>query len=195
MSDSTSIEADAHLVRRLQRGDLKALGELYELYSNRVFHTALAITRDSASAEDILQETFLRLYAYADHIDTSLPLGPWIYRITVNLSYSWHIWCKRHRLMVDKVIRMMTPPRPRTEAVVEQNELIAMVREAIDQLDFDQRVVVVLYYLNDLSVNEIAEVLECPVGTVKSRLYYARVALRERLGGQERLADVARGFT
>jgi RNA polymerase sigma-70 factor (ECF subfamily) len=195
MADPLPIEDEARLVERLQADDLDALGELYEHYHHQVYRTAFAITRDSAAAEDILQETFLRLYAYADRIDTSLPLGPWLYRITVNLSYSWHTGCKRHRVMVDKMIRLMVTPRPRTEATIERNELLAKLQDAIDKLSVDQRVVIVLHYLNDMSVNEIAGILECPVGTVKSRLYYARVALRAHLGGQMPLADVARGYT
>ncbi len=195
MADSLPFEAEAGLIRRLQADDLSALGEIYEYYHNQVYRTALAITHDSVAAEDILQETFLRLYAYADRIDSSLPLGPWLYRITVNLSYSWHTWCKRQRVMVDKVIRMMVAPRQRTEAAVEQNELLAKLQDAIDKLTMDQRIVVVLYYLNEMTINEIAEILECPVGTIKSRLYYARAALREQLSGQAQLADVAPGFT
>lgn len=195
MSDSLSNEAETDLIRRLQADDLSALGELYEHYHEQVFRTALGITHDSASAEDILQEAFLRLYAYADRIDTSRPLSPWLNRITVNLSYSWYTQRKRHRMVVDKMIHSMITPRQRTEAVVERNEMVDRLQKAIDKLDFDQRVVIVLYYLNGMTVNEIAEMLECPVGTVKSRLYYARAELRKDLGGQAHLADTVHSFT
>jgi len=92
--------ADGWLIARLQEGDIEALGELYERYKIQVYRTALAITHDEQMAEDILQETFLRIYAYADRIDETLPLGPWLYRVTVNLAYSW---IRRARLWLGSI--------------------------------------------------------------------------------------------
>lgn len=194
MTNSTANEA--LLVTRLQAGDLDALGDLYERHRHQVYRTALAITHDSSAAEDILQEAFLRLYTHADRIDTSLPLAPWLYRVTVNLSYSWHTRRKRRRLPLDTVIERLTSPlRQSPEPTTERNEVRRKVQEAIDALTFNQRVVVVLHYLNDMSVQEIADVLDCPVGTVKSRLFYARAALRESLGPLARLSDIVHGYT
>jgi RNA polymerase sigma-70 factor (ECF subfamily) len=184
------------LIRRLQTGDLGALGELYELHRDKIYRTALAITHDPSVAEDILHETFLRLYTHAEHIDTALPLSPWLYRVAVNLSYSWYTRRQRYRLPLDDVIdKLIAPLRHSPEPSTEHKEMRHRVREAIDTLCFNQRVVIVLYYLNDMSVREIADVLECPVGTVKSRLYYGREALREKLGKMVFVSDTARGFT
>ena len=72
------LSVESRLIRRLQRGDLAALGELYELFKDNVYRTALAITRDEHAAEDILQECFVRLYHYAASIDTERPLKPWL---------------------------------------------------------------------------------------------------------------------
>src|SRR3990172_12519398 len=80
---------DARLIQRLQAGDLEALGHLFDRHRLPVFRTALAVTHDQDAAEDILQEAFLRLHTYVHRVDTSLPLAPWLYRITVNLSYTW----------------------------------------------------------------------------------------------------------
>ncbi|HEC35015.1 MAG TPA: RNA polymerase sigma factor, partial [Anaerolineae bacterium] len=80
---------DGRLIVRLRRGDVNALGALYEKYKTRIFRTALAITRDQGAAEDILQESFLRLFTHADQIQTDVPLGPWLYRVAVNQSYTW----------------------------------------------------------------------------------------------------------
>src|SRR5262245_764302 len=84
----SQISDDGRLVQRLQSGDLDALGQLYDRHRLPVFRTALAITHDQDAAEDILQEVFLRLHTYVHRVDTSLPLSPWLYRITVNLSYT-----------------------------------------------------------------------------------------------------------
>ncbi len=89
------VEDDGQLVVQLQAGDLESLGALYERHKTRVYRTALAITHDPSAAEDILQDCFLRIYKYAHRIDSSLPLEPWLYRVTVNLAYSWETGRKR----------------------------------------------------------------------------------------------------
>jgi RNA polymerase sigma-70 factor, ECF subfamily len=173
---------DAELVARLQDGDLDTLGELYDRYRLTVYRTALAITRDPAAAEDILQDTFLRLHTYAGRVNPALPLAPWLYRITVNLSYSWT--ARRARWwapLEDFLDRLVGPPRQSPEPHAEQAEELRAIQAAIEALPLNQRVVVVLFYLNNLSLQEIADILECPVGTVKSRLHYARENLRRRL--------------
>src|ERR1041384_2004437 len=81
--------SDAALIERLCQNDLEALGSLFDRYYAQVYRTAAAITRDSAVAEDIAQDCFLRLHQYAHRIDLNLPLSPWLYRVTVNLAYTW----------------------------------------------------------------------------------------------------------
>lgn len=187
---------DHELIARLQSGDLEALGDLYDRYRHQIYRTALAITRDPLTAEDILQECFLRVHAYADRIDGNLPLVPWLYRVTVNLSYTWTKRNNRHKISVDDLLdRLMSPAKNTPETVAERTELQEKVQEAIDSLPFGQKVVVVLHYLNGMSLAEIAEVLDCPVGTVKSRLYHARQNLKDRLGKAIWLSDVAHGYT
>ena len=173
---------DAELIARLQDGDLNALGELYDKYRLSVYRTALAVTRDPAAAEDILQDTFLRLHTYAGRVNPALPLPPWLYRITVNLSYTWNAHRARWWAPLEDFLdRLVGPARQSPEPQAERAEDLREVQAAIDALPFNQRVVVVLFYLNNLSLQEIAGILECPVGTVKSRLHYARESLRRRL--------------
>lgn len=186
--------ADGELVARLKAGDLDALGALYARYKTLVYRTALAITRDPQAAEDILQDCFLRVHAYASTIDPALPLKPWLYRVTVNLSYTWASQHNRWRLpLEDLVDQLVSSARLSPEHVAEDGDQERAIREAIDRLAFGQRVVVVLYYLNDLSLKEIADILDCPVGTVKSRLHYARDNLRRYLSAGA--AEVAYEYT
>ncbi len=84
-----SRDTDGDLICRSRQGDLAAFEALYEGYKGQVFRTALAITRDQAAAEDILQECFIRLHRALESLDESQPLAPWLYRVTVNLCYSW----------------------------------------------------------------------------------------------------------
>ena len=187
--------ADAELVTRLQAGDLEALGHLFDRYYAQIFRTAVAITHDDAVAEDITQDCFLRLHRYANRIDTRLPLAPWLYRVTVNLSYTWITRHKKRRVSLEAVVDyLMSPPRTTPDHAVEVSGLQAEVRQAISALNFNQRVVVVLHYLNGLSLEDIADILECPVGTVKSRLYYARENLRHKLVSLHGEPQVAHGY-
>lgn len=188
--------SDGELIRRLQHDDLDALGELFEHYRTRVYRTALAIVRDPAAAEDILQDCFLKVYHNAARLDVNRPLAPWLYRVTVNLSYTWLARGKNRRDSLDNVIdRLTSPMKHAPDQLTEQTELRQNVRKAIEALHIDQRVVVVLYYLNGLSLQDIAEILDLPVGTVKSRLYYARENLRGKLGPNLHwLPEVAHGY-
>jgi len=187
---------DAQLINRLKIGDLDALGELYDLYRLRVYRTALAITRDADAAEDILQEAFLRLNTHVNRVDTSLPLMPWIYRITVNLSYTWVTRHNRWTAPLEDFIEtLIGSARHSPEPEADRREDIRLMQQAIESLAFSHKAVIVLYYLNDLSLQEIAEILNCPVGTVKSRLHYGRENLRHILEGDPVGAGVQYEFT
>jgi RNA polymerase sigma-70 factor (ECF subfamily) len=193
---AVSTGEDSELIPRVQRGDLAAFEALYDRYKGQVYRAALAITRDQGAAEDILQECFLRVYAYIDRIDVARPLSPWIHRVAVNLSYNWVTKRRRWFPSLGEVIEQFVGDHHDSpEHVVEREELQRIVQEAIHSLSFAQRVVVILFYLNGFSLEEVAYILDCPVGTVKSRLYYGRQNLRRKLGADKRLpAGVAYEF-
>jgi RNA polymerase sigma-70 factor (ECF subfamily) len=175
-------DPDSQLILSLQNGNLDALGGLYDRHRGLVFRTALAITGDAEAAADLLQEVFLRLHRFVSHVDCGRPLEPWLYRMTTNLSYTW---VKRHnRLLrpIEDVADWITGNRRDIPAVrVEINESWRQVQQALSSLPLSHRGVVVLYYIDDLSIQEISEILEIPVGTVKSRLHYSRQALKKSL--------------
>ena len=188
---------DNQLVLRLQGGDLEALGFLYDRHHQMVYRTALAITGDPETAADLLQEVFLRLHRYALRIDPQRPLKPWLYRMTANMAYTW---IKRHhrwqRLLQELAVKLSREKRESPHQQVEQNEEWLEVKRALDALSPEKRVVVVLYYINDLSLQEISGTLDLPIGTVKSRLHYGRQALKKHLGlDQEYISEVEYGTT
>ncbi|MBN1147129.1 MAG: RNA polymerase sigma factor [Anaerolineales bacterium] len=174
---------DCEIVFQLQNGSLEALGVLYDRHRSMVYRTALAITGDPEAAADLLQDVFLRLYRFADRIDRGRPLEPWLHRMTTNLSYTW---VKRNsrwlRPLEDLADWLIGSGKNALQEVVEQRDDWERVQVAVSNLPLPQRIVVVLYYLNDLSVQEIAEVLDVPVGTIKSRLHYGRQTLKKSLG-------------
>lgn len=175
--------SDQELVIQLQCGSLEALGLLYDRHRQAVYRTALVITGDVDTASDLLQDVFLRLHRFADRIDPKRPLEPWLYRMTTNLAYTWvkrnHRWLQPFENLVDWFASGDDNP-PHVE--VERRDDWRQMQEAVSALPLHQRVVVVLYYLNDLSIQEISEILEVPVGTVKSRLHYGRNTLKKQFG-------------
>jgi RNA polymerase sigma-70 factor (ECF subfamily) len=177
----TSCSEDGRLILRVRAGDVEALGSLYEKYKLLVFRAALAIVRDQELAEDILQETFLRLGAHVGSINPSLSLAPWLYRVAVNLSYTSVSRGQRWLVSLETLVDRLVGRHPVPEDQAESREIQRLVWQAIDNLDADHRMTVILYYVCDLSQREIAYAMDCPLGTVKSRLHYGRTQLRQAL--------------
>lgn len=188
---------DEQLILQLQSGELNALGLLYDRHRQMVYRTALGITNDPEVAADLLQDVFLRIHRFSHRIDSSRPIEPWLYRVTTNLAYSW--MKRRSRLL--RCLKEMAEwlsreRRPTPHHIAERDEEWRWVQQAVASLPLAQRVVVVLYYINDLSLQEIASILDIPVGTVKSRLHYGRRALKKQLDLQrEMLTEVYYEFT
>jgi RNA polymerase sigma-70 factor (ECF subfamily) len=173
---------DRELVLQLQKGDLAALGDLFDRHQRLVFRTAVGITGDEQVASDLLQDVFLRIHRFAGHIDPDRPLEPWLYRTTANLTYTW---MKRHNRWLrplEEVAEWLAGSKKQSPVYLfEADEEWKDISKAIASLSLQQRVVVVLYYINDLSLQEISEILDVPVGTIKSRLFYGRQALKKYL--------------
>lgn len=173
---------DAALLTATANGDMRALEMLFNRYQSTVYQTALGITRDPSTAEEVLQDTFFRLYRHAARLDGTLPLAPWLYRVTINLCYnrlkSLRAWTDSFHELAERLFTSNTASPERT---AERNELQAIVQSALAELDHKHRAALVLYYLHDYSIQEIAEITGVPEGTVKSRLFHARKLLRQRL--------------
>lgn len=189
---------DQVLITELQDGSLEALGLLYDRHQRVVYRTALAVTGDPDAASDLLQDVFLRLHRFADRVDPERPLEPWLYRVTANLSYTW---VKRRsrwiRPLADIADWLTGGKKFSPSQQVEEKDVWEPVRQAVLSLPLSHRVIVVMYYINDLPLQEIAEILDIPLGTVKSRLFYGRQAVKERLGlsQDEKLSGIQYEFT
>ena len=185
---------DALLLHQIAQGQLTALEQLFARYQRQVYQLAFGITRDSETAEEVLQDTFYRLHVHAAELDGSLPLLPWLYRVAANLAYNQarrrSFWSEPFHALGE---RLRAPARRSPEHIAEQHELQAIVRSVLDDLPPNHRAVLVLHYLQDYSVTEIAAIFDCPEGTVKSRLHHARkllkAQLQRRYGGAAILPD------
>jgi len=188
---------DAELVSRIRWSDLDAFETLYHKYKSQLYQTALVITGDRAAAEEILQDCFVRAYAAMGRVNGSPSLSPWLHRIIVNLSYNWAQRNRRWSLDLEELIdHLVAGPAASPEHAAEGNALREIVQEAVAALQFKQRVVIVLFYVQGFSLPEIAYILDCPIGTVKSRLHYACKALRKTLNEDRRLSgEVAYGIS
>jgi RNA polymerase sigma-70 factor (ECF subfamily) len=182
---------DATLVAEVRQGQTTAFERLYERHRLPLYRTALAVTRDRAAAEELLQEAFLRAYRHVARIELAegASLRPWLHRILVNLAYDWSARQRKHAAsplegVVDKLV---ASPNLSPERHAAQSELQTIVADAIDQLPFKQQIVIILFYLHDMDLGEISAIVNVPPGTVKSRLYYGRARMRELLQDDERL--------
>lgn len=197
MAEPLEGSTDRELIRAIQEGSLEALGVIYDRHRRLVYRTALAICNDPEAAADLLQDVFLRLFRFARRIDPERPLEPWLYRVTTNLAYSWvkrrHHWI--HSL--EEIAEWMTTGKKHSpQHLAELDDDTQRIHQALARLPLPQRVVVVLYYINDLSLQEIAEIVKIPEGTVKSRLHYGRLALRQHLGlDNSSLPEIGYEFT
>jgi len=148
----------------------------------------VAITKDPSAAEEIVVDTFARAHRAIERLEPDDSLRPWLYRVAVNLSYN-----RRPRkglvmsTLEDVHEESLTSDDRSPSSLAELKELRDIVLAAVDTLGPKHKVVVVLHYLNGLNLAEIAQVVDCPVGTVKSRLHYALRRLRTHLAAHPEL--------
>lgn len=181
---------DASLVAGIIVGEAAAFEALYERHRLALFRTALAISRDRNTAEELLQEAFLRAFRHIDRVRLipGASLRPWLHRILINLAYDWSARKRITAGPVEGILDRIAATTSSPERQLEHRDLERLVGDAIRRLPFKQRVVVILFYLHDMDLQDIANTLELPAGTVKSRLYYGRARLREQLEADRRFS-------
>jgi RNA polymerase sigma-70 factor (ECF subfamily) len=167
---------------RLRAGDAPAFEELVMTYQHRVFGVALRMLGNRAEAEDVAQEAFVRAHRALGAFRGDAKLSTWLYAITSRLCLNRLASGERRmaRQGEDALLRL-SDAGPRPDAVLERRELETALGRAIAELPEDRRIVVVLRDLEGLSYEEIAQVLELELGTVRSRLHRARAELKEKL--------------
>ncbi len=174
------------LVERAQRGDERAFEEIVERYSDLVFRTALAVAGRPADAEEAAQDAFVKAHAALGRFRAGEPLRPWLLRIAGNEARNRVRSAGRHtslQLRVTEAARTGgAAPSPEAAALAAEERYRLL--EALNASDPDDRAVIALRFLLDLSVAETAATLGLPEGTVKSRLSRALSRLRARLQGE-----------
>ena len=166
-------------VKQMKRGDICGFDIMYEKYKNQAMHMAYLITGNYADAEDILQEAFVKCYCNINELKENDKFQSWFFQLLTRTAWRY---CKKRgkEQPVDEIFEMqkLCIGESALEQIIK-NERTNVLMKAIGSLAVKQRTVIILYYYNQLSIPEIAKVMKCKEGTVKSRLYVARNQLRE----------------
>jgi RNA polymerase sigma-70 factor, ECF subfamily len=177
-------------IKAIKKGDQNAYAEIVEIYKNKVYQLCYRMLGNRHEAEDAAQEAFIRAYINIDTYNPNMKFSSWLYRIATNLSID-RIRKKKPDFYLDAEVSgtdglTMYSQFASTEAspedALESLELQETVQKAILKLPEKYRSVIVLKYIEELSLQEISEILDLPVGTVKTRIHRGREALRKQLG-------------
>ncbi len=169
---------DADLISRVRRGDVEAFNLLVSRWEKRVFNYLLRLTGRPEDAMDLSQEAFLKAYQNIRKLDDPARFGPWLYRIAHNEAHSLFRKRRPETAIEDVAYQVAAERNP---APGFSMDLSLAVTAALDRLSPDQREAVVLKVYEGFKFEEMAEVLGCPVSTVKSRLYTALDLLKTEL--------------
>jgi RNA polymerase sigma-70 factor (ECF subfamily) len=178
---------DIEAIKACLSGDRNSFRYIVERYKFRAFNSALMFTGNREDALDLSQEAFARAYRALERFDLNRSFFTWCYQILKNLCIN-HLQSKRRRRHVsldDADHHYLQPTVHGSESpdeMMEKSEQNALLWEAINQLDDDDREIILMKEFQDFSYKEISEALHIPIGTVMSRLYYARKKLVKRLG-------------
>ena len=186
VSESTS---DANLVKRVQQGDRKAFDLLVLRYQHKIIKLIMRYVREPADALDIAQDAFLKAYRALPRFRGDSAFYTWMYRIAINTAKNHLVAQKRRPVDFDLDLQDSEPfdvqhllkDIDTPEGLALSDEIRQTVQDAIAELPPDLRTAIVLREMEGMSYEEIAQTMECPVGTVRSRIFRAREAIDKRI--------------
>jgi RNA polymerase sigma-70 factor, ECF subfamily len=185
MSDSEKL-----LLEKSKAGDIAAFEQLIECYQRKIYNIALRIVGNYDDANDLAQEVFIRIYKSIGNFKQQSSFSTWIYRITTNVCLD-DIRKRKNRKVISldeeiklddgEMKRQIVSDDPLPEDMAEKSEMRKIVNDAINRLSEEHRIVIVLRDIQGFSYEEIAQIVKCPEGTVKSRINRARQVLKNIL--------------
>lgn len=183
-------DIDQKLVERVQRGDKAAFDVLVAKYQRKIFRLLSRLIRDAAEVEDVAQEAFIKAYRALPNFRGESAFYTWLYRIAINTAKNWLVSQGRRAPTSTETeiedaetfddgehLRDLNTP----DAMLLTRQVADAVNRAIERLPEDLKTAIVLRELEGLSYEEIAETMNCPIGTVRSRIFRAREAIAEEL--------------
>ena len=170
---------DELLVLRCQDGDEQALAALVQRWQERLWRHAFRLTGRRDAAADVMQESWLAIVRGIGRLKDPACFRAWAYRIVTHRAADWTRRVQRQRKLLENVAA--ETPQPQQPATPGDDEDVNLLRDAMRKLPAERRALLSLFYLDELSIGEIATVLSIPAGTVKSRLFHARGELKSLL--------------
>ena len=176
-------------IKQVLKGDQNAFGEIVELYKDKVFQICFRMVGNAHEAEDLAQEAFVRAYTNINSFNQNLKFSTWLYRIATNLCID-RLRKKKPDYYLDAEIAgtegLTMYSQVPSKTVLPEDEVVNLeiqqqIQQEISKLPEKYRSVIVLKYIEELSLNEISNILEIPLGTVKTRIHRGREALRHQL--------------
>jgi len=188
---------DRASVLELQQGEAAALNRLIERWQRPLHHFAYRYVQNGTDANDLVAETFVRLYQQRLRLRADTKLSAWLFTTLTNLCHNHHRWKRRHPTVAldapaggrgseperNQLAMEISSEQPAPDAALEQDETLAAVRAAIDRLPHDLKVTLLLHHYDRLSYREIGQITGCSERGVETRLYRARQQLRVLLAG------------
>ncbi len=182
-------DTDKELVRRVQKGDKRAFDLLFDRYKHKIAGLISRFVRDPQEVEDVMQESFIKAYRALPRFRGDAAFYTWLYRIAINTSKNYLVSRSRRPPAVDidaEEAEFYEGSEPLKETENPENqlardELEAAIDEAIQNLPDELRSAVTLREFDGLSYEQIADVMECPIGTVRSRIFRAREAIDKKI--------------
>jgi RNA polymerase sigma-70 factor, ECF subfamily len=176
---------EAELIERAKKGDTRAFGTLVERYQRRVIGVAMAVVHNQEDALELAQETFVRAFQSVGKFESRSSFSTWLYRIAANIAIDFRRRERRHPTMrgeeAENEILRLPSKLGDSFKEAQRSEMSRRIRDALAELTQEHRAAILLREVEGLSYDEISEVMQCPRGTVMSRLHYARNRLREIL--------------
>ena len=181
-------EVDLSLVRRAKKGDYRAFDLLVLKYQSRLISIAFKYVKERQLAEDITQEAFIKAYKSIDSFREESSFYTWVYRITVNTAKNYLVSLKRKKdflmsdLSEDDSFYLEKLDIESPQEILKANELRDLIFEALSTLGEETRTALSLREFDGLSYEQIAGIVNCPVGTVRSRIFRGREIIEEEIG-------------
>ena len=189
VQSGNNTELDKELVLRVQQGDKAAYDLLVIKYQHRIIQLVNRYVKDPSEAQDVAQETFIKAYRALGNFRGDSAFYTWLYRIAINTAKNYLVSTSRRYSdyqidiqdaeQVENAAQLKGMDTP--ENLLLNDEIVAVIKLAIDKLPEEMKVAIMLREFEGLSYEEISQAMGCPVGTVRSRIFRAREAIDEKL--------------
>ncbi|MEW6455592.1 MAG: sigma-70 family RNA polymerase sigma factor [Acidobacteriota bacterium] len=171
------MEEDSNMISKVLKGNKEEYGLLVKKYMKKAYFIALGIVKDPDEALDLSQEAFVKAFKNLKNFDVRKPFFPWFYKILKNLCLNFSNKKRRGQKALTEIFKLQSHEKEKDSSIKKS------LLQAVEELPFEEKEIIMLRYFQGLSYEEISEILECPIGTVMSRLYYAKKKLKEKMKG------------